>query len=305
MKGSYLDKLSKVESLSMGSKLGRFLNNPFKYAFAIAFRGLIYPITGHELITTTTLFWGKKMTLAVPSATDIYLMQSKSHSSEIRLAKFLINCLSEGSCFLDIGAHYGYFTLLGSELVGKTGKVLSFEPSKKTFSVLKINTSKSENIQVFQNAVSDNIGTLTFYEFPSKYSEYNTRDPLQFNKEKWFQKYKPNQVSIKSTTIDQIIAENDFVPNIIKIDVEGGEYEVISGGLNFFNQHRPMVVMEYIESTRTNLSHKKAVELMRSIGYKSYIFSQKATLEEVNDIDNYLASENMDSENVVFKFTER
>ena len=66
-----------------------------------------------------------------------------------------------------------------------------------------------------------------------------------------------------------------------------------------------MVVMEYIESTRTNLSHKKAVELMRSIGYKSYIFSQKATLEEVDDIDNYLASENMDSENVVFKFTER
>lgn len=76
------------------------------------------------------------MNIALPASTDIYLTGGKSHDSEIRLAKFLIKNLNQGDNFVDIGAHYGYFTLLGAHLVGKGGRVF-FEPGKSTYSLLE------------------------------------------------------------------------------------------------------------------------------------------------------------------------
>src|SRR5437868_2900333 len=40
--------------------------------------------------------------------------------------------LREGSVFLDVGAHIGYFSLKAAPKVGKTGRVIAFEPNPET-----------------------------------------------------------------------------------------------------------------------------------------------------------------------------
>ena len=42
----------------------------------------------------------------------------------------------QGDVVLDVGAHFGYFTLLFSRLVGESGRIVSLEPTPSTFAVL-------------------------------------------------------------------------------------------------------------------------------------------------------------------------
>ena len=241
-----------------------------------------------------------QMWIALPASTDIYLTGGKSHVSETRLAKFLIQNLEENDHFLDIGAHYGYFTLLAAELVGTNGQIKAFEPSTKTFALLSKNTQGKPQIEALQSAVSETEGEISFYEFPNLYSEYNTKEIAQFENEAWFQQSPPKKVTIAATTIDKI-CNNGFLPKIIKIDVEGAELEVIKGGEDILKQHSPTLVMEYLTSERQNAAHRKASELLQSWGYSSYRIDEKGNLEKVVDIDGYLKKEDLESDNIVLK----
>lgn len=214
-------KLDRVERIASASKFKRMLVHPFKYMNAIIFREVIYKQKKVEKKVLSKTFFDTEMKLLLPSSTDIYLTGGKSHDSEIRLAKFLINKLGSEDSFVDVGAHYGYFTLLGSKLVGNNGKVYSFEASPTTYRILYENTCHKSNIRALNLAISDEVSIIQFYEFPNLYSEYNTLDVNQFEDESWFSEYKPNEVSIQSVILDDFLSDEKVKPKIFKIDVEG------------------------------------------------------------------------------------
>lgn len=295
----YLFKLDKVEKIACSSKWNRLFTNPYKYISAQLFKELVYPRNGKEKLVTTCLFFGKEMHIALPASTDIYLTGGKSHDSEIRLARFLIHHLNTGDSFLDIGAHYGYFSLLAGELVGSAGKVRSYEASETTYSILSLNAGNA-NTRFFHEAVSDNNQPISFYEFPNLYSEYNSSSIEQFEQEHWFKKNPPRKVTVTAKRIDDITSAG-FSPDIIKIDVEGAEYRVISGGKHFLTNDNPYVVMEYLDKGRSNAAHQKAARLLKELQYKSYLIKKDGHLELCADVDMYLAEKGLESDNIVFK----
>lgn len=295
-----LTQLRQVERLAQGSRWSRFIHNPVGYLFAILHRRFIYAGQKKETLRKAGLFFGPEMYVALPAATDIYLTGGKSHDSEIRLSKFLIRQLKRNDHFLDIGAHFGYFSILASRIVGREGKVCAFEAASKSFSVLQLNAS-DHHFNAKHEAVSDKPGILTFYEFPNLYSEYNTMEIAQFEQEAWFVNYPPKAVQVRALTIQDIIDQYHIYPQIIKIDVEGAEYKVIEGAINYFSEQNPYFVMEYLAKSRSNEAHMKAVSLMRSLNYTTYIINHNGLLEVVNDIDASMHAAKLDSDNVVFK----
>ena len=297
---SLILQIMEVEKIANLTKFKRLLHHPLKYTFAIMFNHLIYRKSQREIKVDATLFYKKKMKIALPASTDIYLTGGKSHSSEIRLAKFIIINLQKGNHFLDIGAHFGYFTLLASEIVGTEGKVLAFEPARKSYEILLENCSRINSISTFPKAVSDTNEDIIFYEFPNLYSEYNSSDVTQFESESWFSHSKPKKIEVQATTISDIANEN-FNPSIIKIDVEGSEYKVIKGGAKYLENHSPYVVMEYLEPRRDNKNHVKARELLKKLGYEPHIINQNGQLEAIENIDSYLIDNNLESDNIVFR----
>jgi len=296
-----LDKLSRVEQLATASKLTRLLAQPLKYAHAILHRKIIYANNKQSKEVNAPTFFGKEMTLLLPASTDIYLTGGKSHNSEIRLAKFLINNLIAGDAFLDVGAHYGYFTLLAATLVTNIGQVLAFEASKNTFAILNKNTQASKNIRAINKAVSDTVGSITFYEFPNLYSEYNSIDIAQFKNTKWFDKEPPIKNTIATVPLATFLAEEKFVPKIIKIDVEGAEFKVVSGLQTYLTKQSPLIAMEYVSSERKNEAHQKAVALLAAVGYKSYTIDEDGGLVLCTNLDAHLAQQQLESDNIVFK----
>jgi FkbM family methyltransferase len=296
-----LAALASVERIATANKLWRMLNHPFKYFFAIAYRELIYPFSKKEMIVKTNLFNGSPITIALPASTDIYLTGGKSHDSEIRLAKFLIQNLLPDSTFVDIGAHYGYFSLIASNIV-KEGMVYSFEPSSKTFSILQSNLSGLKNAVVLNKAVSDKSGHVVFYEFDNLHSEYNSTQVAQFENQNWFKELKPQTHEIDSVSLANFCKENSVIPHIIKIDVEGFENAVIKGGEELWAtlNKKPIVVMEYLEQSRSNSPHKEALELLSKWGYSSNIIDKNGKLIPEKNIDAYLQKSSLDSDNIVF-----
>ena len=300
IKEKLLKQLAHSEKIANASKLIRLLQNPVKYTLAIGHRKLVYNKTKEGILKETNTFFNKKMLVMLPAGTDIYLTGAKSHSSEIRLAKYLIHQLNDGDTFLDIGAHFGYFTSLASTLVGDKGKVYSIEASKHTFKVLKKNIASANNVKSFQTAIADNNEPLKFYEFPILFSEYNSTEVNQYIHEPWYQKNRPTKFLVECTTLNDFTTKHHLQPKIIKIDVEGAEHRVIDGGIDYFKTNFPIIVMEYVEPKRYNVSHRKATENLRQLGYDTMLIQNNGNLKPCEDIEAYLEEFQLESDNVVF-----
>lgn len=293
-----LDQLNRVEQLAKGSVLTRFFNDPYKYIKAMYLLKVSYPNNRKGVLKDTELFFGDSMQVLLPAATDIYLTGGKTHDSEIRLAKYLIKTLKSGDVVIDIGAHFGYFTLLASSLIGYNGKVMSIEPAKGSFDLLRKNIAGKDNINIFHRAISDMEETVSFFEFPVLYSEYNALSIDQFEQEEWIKKHPPEKTKVQAVTIDSFAAEYKVQPTLIKIDVEGAEVQAIRGGGATWADGAPIVVMEYL--THSGDSYKKATAIMLEHGYRSCMIDDEGELVVTEDIEQYMSERNVTSENVVF-----
>ncbi len=295
-----LQALDKAAQLAAASRWERLWASPLRYLEAILFREIVFKQTRKERGVWCRTFFGAPMRLLLPAGTDIYLTGAKTHPSEIRLARFLIQRLREGDVFIDVGAHYGYFSLLASALVGSSGRVVAFEAAPATFPVLKTNIREAANVSAHHLALSDRDALLTFYEFPNLYSEYNTFDITQFEGEKWFARYPPEAVKIPAVRLDTFLAEMGLCPTVLKIDVEGAEDKVVQGAQNSLANHAPVVVVEYVSQQRGHAAHQRAEELLRALGYQSFRIDETGALQVLDNIANYLAENHLDSDNIVF-----
>ncbi len=294
-----IHKIQEVEKIAGSSKFKKLLLLRSKYLEALFYSKVVYRITKRHKKIESLTFFNKPIKVLLPSGMDIYLSGGKTHDSELRLAKYLIINLKLNSCFIDVGAHFGYFTLLASELVGESGEVFSFEPSG-IFSLLKENAGNSTNIKLFKQAVSNENSELSFYEFPTLYSEYNTLSVDQFQNEKWIQKNKPAQITVHSTTLDAFIEEQKILPSMIKIDVEGAELNVITGAFKTLQHSSPILIMEFIHHKRVGDNYINANQLMLNNGYQSHLILNDGTLKPVSEVDEYLNKNNLESENIVY-----
>lgn len=294
----WLKNLDWVQKFSEGSKWHRLIARPMKYLSAIFYRKLMYPIKKNPSKVKRFTFFGKEITIPLPVSTDIYLAGAKTHDSEIRLARFLIRHLTSDQQYIDIGAHIGFFSMLASELCGKNGKILSIEPSATIHEYLKLNLSSYPQAIAIQALVSEQTGTTSFYEFDTLYSEYNTLLPEQYGKTDWYAGRLPTETSREAYTIEDLCRKNDIIPDIIKIDVEGAEYQVVSTLKD--TSLCPVIIMEYILQDEKEMTHDAALNHLISIGYTLKRIDSNGTLVPGEDFRKVMREKGLTSDNLVF-----
>lgn len=299
-KNELLQNLSKVEHFSKAGKIQRFFRHPYKYIYALAFRDMIYPSTQKSKAVLCDTFYGVPIHLQLPAGTEIYLCKGKAHTAETKLARFLIQQLQPGDIFIDVGAHYGYFSLLAAQLVETTGKVFAFEAAPETYKCLQKNSLSYPQLQVFNQAISDTNSELVFYQFANLYSEYNSFNIDQYKESPWFANNQPQAINIPATTLYQFFAECSIHPQYIKIDVEGAELKVVKGALPYLKIHKPTLIMEYLSTTKNNSIYQKAEALLSDLNYKPNLINSDGALSPLNNVNSYLDEQGLDTENIVF-----
>lgn len=297
----YIEKLNKVDVYASSTKFERFRIAPLKYILAIVCSKIVARFSNFSFKLTTKTFFGERFVILLPSAIDIYLSGGKTHCSEIRLAKYLILHLKSTSVFLDIGAHFGYFTLLASRIANE-GKSISIEPSSAAFEILKENTSCFSNIIIRNIALSSENSSTEFYEFPPLYSEFNTLSSDQYLREEWYNNKNVKTSLVSCMSGDSFISEINIKPDVIKIDVEGAEDKVIFGLQEFLTKNSPSIIMEFSHSERGNTNHILADTELRKLGYKAYKIEDDGSLI-ILDIPthNFVDSLKLESDNIVYK----
>ena len=131
--------------------------------------------------------------------------------------------VTPGMVMVDIGAHIGYFTRIFSKLVGEKGLVLAFEADQENFKILQKNVAHLRNVKIFSLAVSEKNGMIDFYHCEEKAGCHSTLPniPLPF---------KMLKVIVPSVTLDGFLAQEGLThTDIIKMDIEGGEWAALEG----------------------------------------------------------------------------
>ena len=151
--------------------------------------------------------------------------------------KIVKKYVHEGDVVIDVGAHVGYYTLLMAQLVGKNGKVYSFEPDPVNFELLKksVEINGFENVVLIQKAVSDTTEKIKLFLGDNDSAINRIYDAKLGDAKK--------SIDVESVTIDEYFKENDKLFNIIKIDSEGSEAKIINGMEKFLTKNRKLIMM--------------------------------------------------------------
>ena len=266
----------------------------------MVFNYVLYPLLKKGIYLKANTFFGTPIRILLPSGTDLLINGIKSHDSEIRLTKYLTLVLREGDTFIDVGAHYGYYSLLASVLVGDKGKVYSVEASATSFRNLKENVESYNNIETFQAAAGERPGSVTFYEYPGPYAEYNTIIQGAYTNQKWHDRVVEKVNVVPILVLDDLIRSKSIEKAFIKIDVEGGETSVLRGLQDTMKEKQLIFAMEYIFHPESNGPHAEATALLYDNNYSSYAITRNGDLKLIPEIDKYLKEEKINSDNIVF-----
>ncbi|MDQ4023878.1 MAG: FkbM family methyltransferase [Actinomycetota bacterium] len=137
---------------------------------------------------------------------------------ERRLSRHALGVLREGHTAFDVGSHLGYFALLMATAVGASGSVVCFEPNDSLHAALDGNVRRNRDliradVSISRTAVGAVSGSTTFFKH-----DRSTRGRLGSG----------GETRVDVTTLDEA-AEAFGSPRFVKIDVEGGEIDVLSG----------------------------------------------------------------------------
>ena len=191
---------------------------------------------------TATMLDGQQIRVLVPETVGTDLVAHGQIEPDV--TALLIDHLLPGMVFIDVGAHYGYFTLLASRLVAPGGAVVAFEPSRFTARLLRRNVSGVAGVVVEECAVLDGPGSVELNDFGASNSALNTvladaRVPEPERRDLTAQKY-----DVPSVSLDDYTGERGLRPNVVKLDAEGAELAILSGMERLLRDVRPLVVLE-------------------------------------------------------------
>ena len=157
---------------------------------------------------------------------------------EPHVTRLFAELLDEGDVFVDVGAHFGYYTLIASRIVGGNGRVYALEPHPSTHALLKANLELNEVRNVRPLAVAagsqHGVGTL------------GTSKPSDGARMSLLADHGQAATPVPISPLAEILDQAD-VPRVrlVKIDVEGFEDRVLRGLAQLLEQGaRPAILLE-------------------------------------------------------------
>jgi FkbM family methyltransferase len=159
----------------------------------------------------------------------------------VSVIKTLLNL---GDTVFDIGANIGFYSVLFSNWVGSRGRVVAYEPDSANLKLLRRNLELNgcQNAAVRPVALSNESGRELFSVDRVTRSTGHLGSGATYGGT-IFGTGKEDLVSVVASTLDDEVREYG-APNLIKMDIEGGEYNALTGGIRTLRSHRPLIVSE-------------------------------------------------------------
>lgn len=161
---------------------------------------------------------------------------------------------AHASVILDIGANVGFYTLLSAGVAGPSARVFAFEPLPRNLEFLNehIRLNHLANVTVLPVAVAAVSARVRFddRQGPSMGAVAQA-----------------GNLEVSAVRLDDLSVSDALPdPDLVKIDVEGGEEAVFAGGETMFRRARPTIFL----STHGADIHERCLTWLRSLGYATH-----------------------------------
>jgi FkbM family methyltransferase len=220
---------------------------------------------------------GIKYKLDLADAIDWYIYFGFKETSR----QTLYSLIKQGDTIIDVGANVGEITLHAAKIVDQTGHVHAFEPDPKNYIRLttNLNLNKFSNISHHKLGLGDEAGTFVIGNVDERNRGMNRIIHSSITSD--------NASKIEVTTLDNYVKEKNVTHlNLVKIDVEGFEYNVLKGGVKTLDTFRPIF---FIELDDSNLREQKssASKLIAFLEDKNYSIFHSETNERITSTSNF------------------
>lgn len=124
-----------------------------------------WKVIGERFSERPKQLFGYKIYLNPDDLTPVSTSIGTSGLLDLPLTCLLRKVVKPGMTVVDVGANIGYYTLLTSQLVGKEGKIIAFEPETLNFALLErsVRENMRESISLHRVALSDRKGVVKLY----------------------------------------------------------------------------------------------------------------------------------------------
>jgi len=251
------------------------------HGIGMTLKGII--LYNYRILKLLKIDNSKEQIVVTNNCSLILIPHDKGISTELLLfgtheplsTKALKNELKEGMTCLDIGANIGYYATMESKIVGKSGRVIAIEPSPKTFSYLKRNMElqKISNFEVHNFAIGDMDGEVNFLS--------HNKSNLSMVVQEGHKIPQGSELStIHATTVDKFVEELKLKKlDLIRMDVEGFEFEILNGAKKTVSKYEPMIQLEL---HTWNLGSKKLKKIL--LDFKNFGYTVKCCIERELDV---------------------
>ena len=145
-------------------------------------------------------------------------------------------CITPGTNCIDIGAHKG--EMLAEFLkLSPSGHHFAFEPIPVMYKELARRYSQKAQVYPYALAAQSGKATFNYVRNAPAYSGLRKRQYAVASPD-------IEEIQVEVRTLDELIPSNLAI-GLIKIDVEGAEYEVISGGIDTISRNKPYLLFEF------------------------------------------------------------
>ena len=169
--------------------------------------------------------------------------------------------LKPGQTFYDIGANVGFFAVIGAKLVGPGGRVYAFEPFPNSVAAIRANAARNafSNVTVVEAAVGRTSGDGMF-RLDGASAEFGLIPRGQ--------PAPADALRVSVVCVDDLVLGHTPLapPDVIMIDVEGGEIDVLHGMARTIARHQPIIVCE-VHGRVVEFANACA-EVCKGLGYR-------------------------------------
>jgi FkbM family methyltransferase len=160
----------------------------------------------------------------------------KNSVYDIMTKQILTNILKNNSNCIDVGCHKGEILKLFLEL-SPMGNHIAFEPIPILYESLRVNFNIN-NVEIHNYALSD-ISSIKDFIYVKNNMGYSGLKERKYNLIPEIKKIK-----VVTKTLDEVVTSKGKI-DFIKIDVEGGEFDVLKGSKKILLNDKPFVIFEF------------------------------------------------------------
>jgi FkbM family methyltransferase len=203
--------------------------------------------------------------------------------------KILNKLLEPGMVFLDVGANMGLYTIFASKKIGKSGLVVSIEPSSREFKRLQRNVevNRLQNVRLIQAAVLHSDGEADLLVAPNDHSGHNTLGNFAYQGIILKQKEHVMVKTVDGITTNLSLSRLD----VIKMDIEGSEFLALKGAERTLKKFKPILMLELFNETlkHQGCNSDMIFTFLTSLGYLIYGFDKNGNLLQLKKVDGSLS----------------